>query len=113
RDRTRGERISIEHAVRRQTADTAAMYGLHDRGRLAPGLIADLNVIDYDRLRLNKPYIAYDLPAGGRRLLQTAEGYVATIKSGVVTFREGQHTGAVPGRLIRGPQAEPLRQAAE
>jgi N-acyl-D-aspartate/D-glutamate deacylase len=113
RDRTRGERIALELAVKRQTADTAAMYGLHDRGRLAPGLIADVNVIDYDRLRLNKPYIAYDLPAGGRRLLQTAEGYVATVKSGVVTFREGRHTGAVPGRLIRGPQAAPLRQAAE
>jgi N-acyl-D-aspartate/D-glutamate deacylase len=113
RDRKRGQRIPLELAVKRQTADTAAMYGLHDRGRLASGLLADINVIDYARLRLNKPYIAYDLPAGGRRLLQTAEGYVATIKSGTVTFRDGKHTGAVPGRLIRGPQAAPLREAAE
>jgi N-acyl-D-aspartate/D-glutamate deacylase len=113
RDRSRGERIPLELAVRRQTADTAAMYGLLDRGRLAPGLLADVNVIDFDRLRLRKPYIAYDLPAGGRRLLQEADGYVATVKSGVVTFRDGRHSGAVPGRLIRGPQAEPLRRAAE
>jgi N-acyl-D-amino-acid deacylase len=113
RDRKRGATIPLELAVKRQTADTAAMYGLFDRGRLLPGLLADLNVIDYERLRLNKPYIAFDLPAGGKRLLQTAEGYVATVKSGAVTFRDGKPTGAVPGKLIRGPQAEPLRQAAE
>jgi N-acyl-D-aspartate/D-glutamate deacylase len=113
RDRKRGERIPLELAVQRQTSHTAAMYGLNDRGRLAPGLVADVNVIDFDRLRLHKPFIAYDLPAGGRRLLQTAEGYVATVKSGVVTFRDGRHTGAVPGKLIRGPQAAPMAQAAE
>ena len=114
RGRSRGATIPLELAVKRQTADTAAMYGLDDRGKLLPGLLGDVNVIDYPRLRLNKPYIAYDLPAGGKRLLQTAEGYVATIKAGVVTFREGQHTGATPGVLIRGPQAAPaLAMAAE
>jgi len=113
RDRRRGPTIPLELAVRRQTADTAAMYGLFDRGRLLPGLLADLNVVDFDRLRLHKPYIAYDLPAGGRRLLQTADGYVATVKSGAITFRDGRATGARPGKLIRGPRAEPLRQAAE
>ncbi len=104
RDRSRGERLPLELAVKRQTADTAAMYGLHDRGQLKPGLIADLNVIDYEGLRLRKPYIAFDLPAGGKRLLQKADGYALTIKAGEVTFRDGVATGALPGRLVRGPQ---------
>jgi len=112
RDRKKG-RISVEQAIKRQCRDTAVLYGLHDRGVLAPGYLADLNVIDFDRLKLGRPWLAFDLPAGGKRLLQKADGYVATIKSGVVTFREGAPTGAVPGKLIRGPQGTPMRMAAE
>ncbi|WP_126175377.1 N-acyl-D-amino-acid deacylase family protein [Tsuneonella rigui] len=113
RDRKRGGRLSLEHAVKRQCLDTARLYGLEDRGVIAPGYLADLNVIDMDRLKLGKPWLAFDLPAGGKRLLQKAEGYVCTIKSGVVTFREGQWTGEAPGGLIRGPQRAELAEAAE
>ena len=113
RDRTRGT-ISIENAIKRQCSDTARLYGLDDRGQIAPGLLADINLIDMRALKLGKPWMAFDLPAGGKRLLQKADGYVATIKSGVVTFRDGQMTGALPGRLVRGPQARPsLALAAE
>ncbi len=112
RDRRRG-RIPLELAVRRQCRDTALLYGLADRGLLAPGYLADLNVIDLNRLRLGRPYLAWDLPAGGKRLLQRAEGYVATVKAGVVTFRHGEATGARPGRVVRGPQRPPLAMAAQ
>jgi N-acyl-D-amino-acid deacylase len=112
RDRSRGT-ISLENAIKRQCNDTARLYGLEDRGVLAPGYLADLNVIDMDRLKLGKPWLAFDLPAGGKRLLQKAEGYVCTIKNGVVTFREGQWTGEAPGGLIRGPQRVELLEAAE
>lgn len=104
RDRTRGEKLSIEHIVRRQTSDTARTFGLNDRGVIAPGMKADLNLIDYDNLRFGQPEIAWDLPAGGRRLLQKAEGYEMTLCSGVVISERGQHTGALPGRLVRGEQ---------
>jgi N-acyl-D-aspartate/D-glutamate deacylase len=104
RDRTRGPRIPIETLVKGQTADTAALVGLHDRGRIAPGLRADLNLIDFARLGMRSPEIAYDLPAGGKRLLQRATGYQATVLSGVVTFEDGEATGELPGRLVRGPQ---------
>ncbi len=90
--------------VRRQTADTARAVGLHDRGVIAPGMKADLNVIDFDRLRVKAPRMAFDLPAGGKRLLQGAEGYVATIVSGEIVYRNGEPTGALPGKLVRGPQ---------
>ncbi len=113
RDRKRGGRLSLERAVQRQCRDTARLYGLEDRGVIAPGYLADLNVIDMQRLRLGKPWLAFDLPAGGKRLLQKADGYVATIKSGVVTFREGRWTGATPGGLIRGPQRVEMLEAAE
>jgi N-acyl-D-aspartate/D-glutamate deacylase len=113
RDRKRGGRLSLEHAVKRQCLDTARLYGLEDRGVIAPGYLADLNVIDMDRLKLGKPWLAFDLPAGGKRLLQKAEGYVCTIKNGVVTFREGEWTGEAPGGLIRGPQRAELAEAAE
>ncbi len=113
RDRKRGGRLSLEHAVRRQCLDTARLYGLEDRGVIAPGYLADLNVIDMDRLKLGKPWLAFDLPAGGKRLLQKAEGYVCTIKNGRVTFREGEWTGEAPGGLIRGPQRAELAEAAE
>ncbi|MFL0356378.1 amidohydrolase family protein [Erythrobacter sp. GH1-10] len=113
RDRKRGERLSLEHAIKRQCRDTAVLYGLEDRGVIAPGYLADLNVIDMDALQLGRPWLAFDLPAGGKRLLQKADGYVCTIKNGVVTFREGKWTGATPGGLIRGPQRAELAEAAE
>ncbi len=106
RDRKRGN-VSLEQAVKRQCADTAQLYGLHDRGILAPGYRADINVIDMDCIALNHPWVAHDLPAGGKRLLQKAEGYRATIKSGVVTFVNGECQGNFPGGVIRGPQPAP------
>jgi len=112
RDRSRGT-ISLENAVKRQCSDTARLYGLEDRGILAPGYLADVNIIDMNRLKLGKPWLAFDLPAGGKRLLQKAEGYVATIKNGQVTFREGKWTGETPGSLIRGPQRVEMAEAAE
>ncbi|WP_426573040.1 N-acyl-D-amino-acid deacylase family protein [Aquihabitans sp. McL0605] len=102
RDRTRGERLPLELIVKRQTSDTAALYGLGDRGVLAPGYVADINVIDFDALQLHVPEVVADLPAGGRRIVQKADGYVATIKSGTVTYRNGEATGEHPGRLLRG-----------
>ena len=102
RDRSRGERLPLEYVVKKQTTDTAALFGLGDRGVITEGKKADLNVIDFDRLTLRMPRMAYDLPAGGARLLQDAEGYVATIVSGEVTRRHGTDTGARPGALIRG-----------
>ncbi len=113
RDRKRGGRISLENAVKRQSRDTARLYGLDDRGVIAPGYLADLNVIDFDALKLGKPWLAFDLPAGGKRLLQKAEGYDCTIKGGVVTFQNGTWTGATPGGLIRGPQRAEMLEAAE
>jgi len=107
RDRTRGERIALEQLVKWQTADAAAAVGLHDRGLIAPGFKADINIFDFDRLRLRKPHIAHDLPAGGRRLAQSAEGIVATLVSGVVTYQEGVSTGSLPGQLIRGARPRP------
>lgn len=113
RDRSRGPRIPLETMIARQTRDTAATVGLLDRGLIAPGYRADLNVIDYEKLSLEAPRVAYDLPAGGRRLVQGAHGYVATIVAGVVTQRDGEPTGALPGRLVRGAQPAPLALAAE
>jgi N-acyl-D-aspartate/D-glutamate deacylase len=101
RDRTRGERVAVEQAVRLQTARTAATYGLTDRGVVAAGKRADLNVVDLDRLRLHAPEMTFDLPAGGRRLVQRADGYRATVVAGQVTFEDGEPTGARPGRLVR------------
>jgi N-acyl-D-amino-acid deacylase len=102
--RTRGPKIAIEKAVKKMTADTAELYGLNDRGQLVPGKKGDLNVIDLDRLENQLPEIANDLPAGAARFIQKARGYEATVVSGRVTFREGEHTGALPGRLVRGAQ---------
>jgi N-acyl-D-aspartate/D-glutamate deacylase len=103
RDRKRGT-ISLVSAIKRQCRDTAVLYGLDDRGVLAPGYLADVNVIDMRKLKLGKPWLAFDLPAGGRRLLQRADGYAATIKSGRVTFRDGAMQGPTPGVVIRGPR---------
>ncbi|HEX8902971.1 D-aminoacylase [Vitreimonas sp.] len=112
RDRA-GQRITLENAVKRQCRDTALLYGLSDRGLIKPGYLADINVIDFENIKLGKPWLAFDLPAGGKRLLQKAEGYVATIKSGEITFRDGQYLGVHPGKLIRGPQTAPMTMAAE
>lgn len=100
--RKRGPRIALEQAVRMQTHDTAALYGFRDRGVIAPGKRADLNLIDLERLALVAPEMVYDLPAAGQRLIQRAAGYRATILAGEVTFEHGESTGALPGRLIRG-----------
>lgn len=107
RDRSRGDRLPLEWIIKRQTRDNANFFGLHDRGVLAPGMKADINLIDMDRLTLKPPHIIHDLPAGGRRLVQEAEGYLATVQSGTVTFEEGTHTGELPGRLVRGRQKAP------
>ncbi len=107
RDRTRGTKFPLPWAIKRLTRDSAAAIGLQDRGVLAPGYKADINVIDYNRLQLRPPEVVYDLPSGGRRLVQRADGYVATIVGGVPVYRDGEATGALPGRLIRGAQAAP------
>ena len=104
RDRRRGPRLPLEHVVRRQTRQTAELYALRDRGLVAPGLRADLNLIDYDRLTFGPPRMAYDLPGGARRLVQKADGYVATFVNGVQTVADDEFTGELPGRLIRGPR---------
>jgi N-acyl-D-aspartate/D-glutamate deacylase len=105
RDRRRGPTIPLEHVVHRQTQQTAALYGLRDRGCVAAGQRADLNVIDFDDLSFGLPRMAFDLPAGGRRLVQRAQGYAATFVAGVQTVADDEVTGELPGRLIRGPQA--------
>ncbi|MCT8180733.1 amidohydrolase family protein [Variovorax sp. Varisp41] len=104
RDRSRGPTLPLELMVQRQTRDTARIYGLEDRGLLRPGYLADINIIDFDRLRIPPPHVAFDLPAGGRRLVQTAEGYRATLKAGQTIMENGERTGALPGKLMRGPQ---------
>jgi N-acyl-D-amino-acid deacylase len=102
RDRTRGAKLDLGRAVQMLSATPASLYGFKDRGRIAPGMKADLNVIDLDRLKLFSPTVVHDLPGGGKRLTQTAEGYVATYVSGVAIQREGEDAGARPGRLVRG-----------
>jgi len=106
RDRAHG-RFDLPYLVKRQTSDTARAVGLLDRGIIAPGMKADINVIDFGKLRVNAPRMAFDLPAGGKRLLQDANGYVATIVSGAVTYRDGKETGALPGKLVRGHKSAP------
>ena len=101
RDRTRGPRLTLEHAVRRLTRDSAALYGLHDRGVIAPGKKADFNVIDHERLALVRPELVNDLPAAAGRLIQRSEGYVATIVSGEIVVADGEETDARPGHLVR------------
>jgi N-acyl-D-amino-acid deacylase len=101
RDRSRGPRLPLEMMVRRQTSDTADFFGFTDRGRLAPGLRADVNLIDFAGLRIHTPEIVHDLPAGGRRLVQRVAGYEATLLAGTPIFEKGEHTGALPGRLVR------------
>lgn len=102
RDRSRGQQLPLEWVVRKQTRDTAALFGLGDRGTLEEGKRADINIIDHQKLTLRSPRMSFDLPANGRRLLQDTEGYVATVVAGSVVRRNGQDTGARPGGLIRG-----------
>jgi len=101
RDRSRGERLPLEMLVKRQTSETADFFGFHDRGRLAVGKKADVNVIDFEALRLHIPEVRYDLPKNGRRLVQRVDGYRNTFNAGVATFENGEYTGATPGRLVR------------
>ena len=107
RDRQRGEGLPVETVVHLQTRRTAELYGFRDRGLLAPGHLADLNIIDHDALALEPPEMVYDLPASGKRLVQRARGYVATVKSGTVVREHDEATGERPGRLLRGPQPQP------
>jgi N-acyl-D-aspartate/D-glutamate deacylase len=102
RDRAKGPRLALPRAVKALTRTNALAVGLTDRGLIAPGMKADLNVIDYDGLTLHPPHVVADLPAGGKRMIQDADGYEVTIVSGVVTYRAGIPTGALPGRLVRG-----------
>ena len=102
RDRTKGDKFPLEFLVRKLSSDTARAYGLHDRGQLEVGMLADINIIDFERLALRRPEAVYDLPAGGRRLVQRVDGYRYTIKSGEITFDDGEFTGALPGGLVRG-----------
>ena len=98
----RGPTLPLEDIVRRQTSHTASVYGLHDRGLLKVGKKADVNIIDIERLACEAPYMAYDLPAGGKRLLQKARSYLATLVAGLPIYEGGELTGALPGALIRG-----------
>jgi N-acyl-D-aspartate/D-glutamate deacylase len=110
RDRERG-RLDLAFAVKRHTSATARTVGLLDRGVLAPGYRADVNVIDFERLTARRPEMVHDLPAGGKRLVQSADGYVATTVAGEITYENGETRGPLPGRLVRGPQSAPINGA--
>ena len=101
RDRSRGPKLPIEKLIKRQTSETADFFGLADRGRLQAGLRADVNVIDFNRLQMRKPELVHDMPANGRRFIQRVEGYETTIVAGTPIFERGEHTGALPGKLVR------------
>ena len=107
RDRTRGPHLPLEFLVHKQTAATARTYGLHDRGVIAPGYRADLNVIDFDELHLERPKVVHDLPAGGKRIVQRSKGYKHTFVHGIEVAHDGEDTGARPGRLLRGVRSGP------
>jgi N-acyl-D-aspartate/D-glutamate deacylase len=113
RDRSRGPKLPVEMLIKRQTSETADFFGLSDRGRLTPGLRADLNLIDYDRLQVQKPELVHDMPANGRRFVQKVDGYEATIVAGTPIFERGEHTGALPGRLVRDGRVGQALHAAE
>jgi N-acyl-D-aspartate/D-glutamate deacylase len=110
RDRKRGEKLSIEHIVHRQTQATAEMYGFMDRGTLTVGKRADINVIDYQKLGFERPELAWDLPAGGRRFIQKAKGYNYTLVAGEIVVENDAFTGKLPGKLVRGPQFGPSEE---
>ena len=112
RDRSRGPKLPVEMPIKRQTSETADFFGLSDRGRLTPGLRADINIIDYDKLQVQKPELVHDMPANGRRFVQKVDGYEATFVAGTQIFERGTHTGALPGKLVRdGRIGEGLRAA--
>ncbi len=113
RDRVRGPKLPVEMLIKRQTSETADFFGLSDRGRLAPGLRADVNLIDYDRLQVQKPELVHDMPAKGRRFVQKVDGYEATFVAGTQIFERGEHTGALPGRLVRDGRVGEALHAAE
>ena len=113
RDRSRGEKLSLPWVIKAHCQDTAHAVGLNDRGIIATGYKADINIIDLKNMKLHKPEVHYDLPAGGRRLMQYADGYVATIVSGEIIYRNGEATGARPGRLVRGSQLAPNEESLQ
>src|SRR5579884_1630037 len=113
RDRSRGPRVPLEQLVKRQTSETADFFGLNDRGRLQPGLRADINLIEFDRLQVQKPELVHDMPAGGRRFVQRVDGYEMTFVAGEAIFERGEHTGALPGRLVRAGREGTTLAAAE
>ena len=107
RDRTRGEQLSLELVVNKQTRRTAETYGLLDRGLVRPGYRADLNIVDHDALSVGRPELVFDLPAGGKRLVQRPSGYRHTFVAGVETLVDGAFTGDRPGQLLRGHRPDP------
>jgi N-acyl-D-aspartate/D-glutamate deacylase len=112
RDRSRGPKLPLEMLIKRQTSETADFFGFADRGRLAPGLRADVNLIDFNRLQVQKPELVHDMPAAGRRFVQRVDGYEATICAGAPIFERGEHTGALPGKLVRAGSDDRARNAA-
>jgi len=113
RDREAGKKLPLEMLIRKQTKDTAETYGLFDRGEIKPGMLADINIIDFEELNVSHPKMIHDLPLGGRRLVQDATGYIATIKSGEIISENGKATGLLPGNLIRGKQVSEVKSEIE
>ena len=113
RDREAGKKLPLEMLIRKQTKDTAETFGLFDRGEIKPGMLADINIIDFEQLNVSHPKMIHDLPLGGRRLIQDATGYVATIKSGEIISENGKATGVLPGNLIRGKQVCEVKSGIE
>ena len=113
RDRSAGNKIPLELIIRKQTKDTAETYGLFDRGEIKTGMIADINIIDFEKLNVSLPKMIFDLPKGGKRLVQESFGYLATIKSGEVVYENGQATGSLPGQVIRGKQTSEAKDTKE
>ncbi len=113
RDRSAGNKIPLELIIRKQTKDTAETYGLFDRGEIKTGMIADINIIDFEKLNVSLPKMIFDLPKGGKRLVQESFGYLATIKSGEVVYENGQATGTLPGQVIRGKQTSEAKETKE
>jgi N-acyl-D-aspartate/D-glutamate deacylase len=113
RDRLAGNKIPLELIIRKQTKDTAETYGLFDRGEIKTGMIADINIIDFEKLNVSLPKMIFDLPKGGKRLVQESFGYLATIKSGEVVYENGKATGTLPGQVIRGKQTSEAKDTKE
>jgi len=101
------QRFELEQGIHMLTRQPAELYSLNDRGVLAAGMKADINIIDFENLNLRTPHIVNDLPAGGKRFLQRADGIKTTIVSGEIIYQDGEPTGAMPGKLVRGQQLDP------